>query len=130
MSVAAVHSARREALTIVGWQLLITVVAALTAWLAAGATAGWSALVGGLINVVASFYMAQRIFAAGPAATAQRWLARLWLGELLKFGITMALFALAIVVLQAAFLPLILAYMATFVAYWVGLSRISFGQAA
>lgn len=125
-----VRTARRDALAIVGWQLLLTLLAALVAWLVADITAGWSALVGGLINVAASFYMAQRIFAAGPAATAQHWLARLWLGELVKFGITVALFALAIVVLQAAFLPLILAYMATFVAYWVGLSRISFGQAA
>lgn len=130
MTDATWQPARYGALVIVGWQLLITVAAALTAWLAAGVTAGWSALAGGLINVAASFYMAQRIFAAGPAATAQHWLARLWLAELLKLGITMALFALAIVVLQAAFLPLILAYMATFVAYWVGLSRIRFGQAA
>lgn len=115
---------------VIGLQLAVTLLAAMVATLTGGPHAGYSALLGGLINVVASFYMARRVFAGGLAAGPRAWFARLWLGEIIKFGLTVALFALAIAVLKAAFLPLILAYMATYVAYWVGLLRISFGQAA
>lgn len=115
---------------IIGLQLAVTVLAALVATLAGGPHAGYSALLGGLINVVASFYMAKRIFAGGLAAGPRAWLGRLWLAEIVKFGLTVALFALAIGVLKAAFLPLILAYIATYAAYWVGLLRIRFGQVA
>lgn len=115
---------------IIGSQLVVALLAALIAALANGPHAGFSALLGGLINVVASFYMAKRVFAGGLAAGPRAWLARLWLGEAIKFGLTVALFALAIVVLKAAFLPLILAYMATYAAYWVSLLRTSFGQVA
>jgi ATP synthase protein I len=113
---------------IIGLQLAVTLLAALIPALADGGHAGFSALLGGLINVVASFYMAKRVFAGGLAAGPRDWLARLWLAEAIKLGLTVALFAFAIAVLNAAFLPLILAYMATYIAYWVGLLRISFGQ--
>jgi len=122
------EKARRGTLWIVGLQLAVTLLAALVATASGGLSAGYSALLGGLTNVVASFYMAKRIFAGGLATGPRAWLARLWLGEIIKFGLTIALFAVAIGVLKAAFLPLILTYMATLAAYWVGLLRISFGQ--
>mgnify|MGYP001557575092 FL=1 len=130
MTAGTFENARRGAMGIIGLQLAVTLLAASIAALAAGSHAGVSALLGGLINVVASFYMAKRVFAGGLAAGPRAWFARLWLAETIKFGLTVALFALAIVVLKAAFLPLILAYMATYTAYWVGLLRISFGQMA
>jgi len=121
--------ARQGTFIIVGLQLTVTVLAGLVAALVAGRYAAWSALVGGLINVAASLYMALKLFAGGPGVGPQQWLGRFLVGEALKFVITMALFIFALVVLKAAFLPLILAYIATYVAYWVGLARISFGQA-
>lgn len=122
--------ARRGSLFIVGLQLAVAVLAAGVAAAIAGPHSAWSAFLGGLINVVASLYMVLKLFAGGPAAAPQQWLGRFLLGEALKFVITVALFILAIVVLKAAFLPLILAYIATYVAYWIGLARISFRQAA
>ncbi len=122
--------ARRGTLLIVGLQLAMTVLAAVVAAGIAGPHAAWSAFLGGLINVVASFYLAVKLFTGGLAAAPQQWFGRFLAGEALKFVITVALFILAIVVLKAAFLPLILAYIATYVAYWFGLARISFGQAA
>lgn len=114
---------------IIGLQLAVTLLAAVIAALADGSHAGISALLGGLINVVASFYMAKRVFAGGLAAGPQLF-ERFIKGEALKLVITVALFILAIVTLKAAFLPLILAYIATFVAYWAGLLMgTSFGQA-
>lgn len=122
--------ARQDTFIIVGLQLAVTVLAGLAAAMMAGRYAAWSALVGGLINVLASLYMALRLFAGGPGVGPQRWLGRFLVDEALKFVITVALFVFSIVVLKAAFLPLILAYIATYVAYWVGLARIGFGQAA
>lgn len=130
MTAGTFEKAKRGTMWIVGLQLAVTLLAAAIAALAGGWHAGYSALFGGLTNVVASYYMAARVFAGGLASGPRDWLARLWLGEILKFGLTIALFALAIVVFKAAFLPLILTYMATLSAYWVGLLRISFGQAA
>jgi ATP synthase protein I len=122
--------ARQGTFVIVGLQLAVTVLASLVAALVAGRYAAWSALAGGLINVVASLYMALKLFAGGPGIGPQQWLGRFLMGEALKFVITVALFVFAMVVLKAAFLPLILAYIATYLAYWVALGRISFGQAA
>ncbi|MGB9428328.1 MAG: ATP synthase subunit I [Gammaproteobacteria bacterium] len=122
--------ARHATFVIVGLQLAVAVLVAVVAAALAGFHAAWSALLGGLINVVASFYMAVKLFAGGPAAAPQQWLGRLLVGEALKFMITVALFIVAIGVLKAAFLPLILAYIATYVAYWIGLAGISFRQTA
>jgi len=121
--------ARQGTFIIVGLQLTVTVLAGLVAALVAGRYAAWSALAGGLINVVASLYMALKLFVGGLGVGPQQWFGRFLVGEALKFVITVALFIFAIVVLKAAFLPLILAYIVTYVAYWVGLARISFGQA-
>ncbi|MGA9852472.1 MAG: ATP synthase subunit I [Gammaproteobacteria bacterium] len=123
-------NARRGTLLIVGLQLAMAVLATLVAAGVAGAHAALSALLGGLINVVASLYLAAKLFTGGLAAAPQQWFGRFLVGEALKFVITVALFILVIVVLKAEFLPLILAYIATYVAYWIGLARISFGQAA
>jgi len=126
----AFAKARQGTLIIVGLQLVATLLAGLVAAGVAGRYAAWSALLGGLINVVASLSMALKLFAGGLAAGSQQWFGRFLVGEALKFVITVALFIVAIVVMKAAFLPLILAYIATYVAYWIGLVRISFRRAA
>jgi ATP synthase protein I len=120
--------ARQGTFVTVGLQLAMTVLAGLVAALLGGWYTAWSALLGGFINSIASLSMALALFAAGPGAGPQQWLGRFLIGEALKFVITVALFIFAIVILKAAFLPLILAYMATYVAYWIGMVRISSGR--
>lgn len=127
---ATFAQARRGAFLIVGMQLAVTMLAALVAGVLAGPHAAWSALIGGVINVLASVYLAVTLFGRGLAAAPSQWFGRFLAGETLKFVITIGLFILAIVVLKAAFLPLILAYIATYGAYWIGLMRIGLGQAA
>ncbi len=122
--------ARRGTLAIVALQLAVTALAALAAGVLVGWQAGYSALLGGAINAVASLYMAMTLFAGGLGVAPAGWFVRFLVGEAMKFVITVVLFILAIVVLKAAFLPLILAYIATYVAYWIGLVRISFRRAA
>ncbi|MGH7441496.1 MAG: ATP synthase subunit I [bacterium] len=118
---------RRAAFLVVGVQLGVAVLSALAAGLGGGQHAAWSALMGGLINVLASLYMVIKLFASG-LTTPERWLLRLVVGETLKFGLTAVLFVVAIALLKAAFLPLIIAYVATYLAFWFGLARIRFGQ--
>lgn len=122
--------ARRAALLIVGTQLAVTALAALVAGVLAGRHAAWSAGIGGLINVLASLYLAVKLFGRGLAGGPSQWFGRFLAGEALKFIITVGLFIVAIAVLKAAFLPLILAYIATYVAYWIELVRIGLGRAA
>lgn len=122
--------ARQGTYILIGLQLAVAVLVGLAAGLIAGRIAAWSAFTGGLINVIASLFMVLKMFAGGPGVGPQQWLSRILVGEALKFLITVALFVFAIVVLRAAFEPLILAYIATYVAYWIGLVRISLGQAS
>ena len=118
------QEARRSALAVVGLQLAIGVVGGLIALAVAGPDAAASTLGGGLIGVLASLTMVWKLFSGGPEADPKRWLRGLLLGEASKFGITVVLFTIAIVIFKAAFLPLILGYIATFAAYWIGLLKL------
>lgn len=120
---------RRAAFFVIGVQLAVAILSAFAAGLGGGQHAAWSALMGGLINVLASLYLIIKLFMGG-LATPERWLMRLMLGEALKFALTVVLFIVAIAVLKAAFMPLIIAYAAVYLAYWFGLARIRFGQMA
>jgi F0F1-type ATP synthase assembly protein I len=115
--------ARRGAFQVVGWQSLAALVAGLAGLMAGGRPAGGAALIGGLIAAAGSLVMALRVFGGQVERDPKRLLARLVLGEAFKFAVTVLLFSVAIVVLKAAFLPLILGYMAGFAAYWIGFIR-------
>ena len=91
--------------------------------MAGGRPAGGAAFLGGLIAAAGSLVMALRVFGGEVERDPKRLLARLVLGEAFKFAVTVLLFSVAIVVLKAAFLPLILGYMAGFAAYWIGFIR-------
>lgn len=126
---AYLEDARRGAFRVVGWQFLAAVLAGAVGLLAGGLGVGEAAFLGGLIAAGASLVMALRVFGGRLERDPKRFLGRMVLGEAFKFAATVLLFAVAIVVLKAAFLPLILGYMAGFAAYWVGYLRGSVGQA-
>lgn len=123
-----IEDARRAAFRVVGWQSLAAVLAGAVGLLAGGPKAGESALLGGLIPALAGLVMALRVFGGRVERDPRRMLGRLVLGEVFKFAVTVLLFSVAIVVLKAAFLPLILGYMAGIAAYVGGYLRGSFGQ--
>ena len=123
-----IEDARRGAFRVLGWQSLAALLAGAVGLLAAGPKAGEAALLGGLITAVAGLVMALRVFGGRVERDPKRMLGRLVLGEALKFAVTVLLFSVAIVVLKAAFLPLILGYMAGIAAYVGGYLRGSFGQ--
>ena len=129
MGIGYQAEARRGAFQIVGWQALAALLAGCLGLMAGGRSAGGAALLGGLIAAAGSLVMALRVFGGRLERDPKRMLAQLVLGEAFKFAVTVLLFSVAIVVLKAAFLPLILGYLAGFAAYWFGFMRGNFGQA-
>lgn len=112
---------RRAAFRLAGWQSAITlVVAAAAAWQGGQAAAG-SALLGGGIGIVAGLYQALRMFRVSAADDPARFYRGVWVSEIVKILLTVALFIFALRVFSPRFGPMILAYGATFIAYWAAL---------
>jgi F0F1-type ATP synthase assembly protein I len=122
------EAARRGAFQVVGWQFLAAVLAGVLGTLAGGPKTGEWAFLGGLTAALPSLLMALRVFGGKPERDPKRMLSRLVLGEAFKFAATVLMFAVAIKVLHAAFLPLMLGFMAALAAYWVGYIRSGSGQ--
>ena len=120
--------ARRGAFKVVGVQLLASFLAGGAALLAGGRPAGASAFLGGLVGTVGSLVMAWRVFGGRLERDPKNFLARMVLGEVLKFAVTVTLFIVAFKVLKAAFLPLIFGYVVALAAYWVGYMMVGIGQ--
>jgi len=69
-----------------------------------------SALLGGLIAVVSSFYMAGRLFTSKEGRPPEEMLARFYASVVLKIVFTIAMMAVCIVVMKVSVLPFIIAY--------------------
>lgn len=124
----------RAAFRLAGWQITLTTVVAVAAALLTmqggrGAPASWSgfwsafwsAMAGGGIGVLAGLYQALRMFRMNPADGPERFLRAVYAGEAMKIMLTAALFIVVIRVLHPQFGPMIIAYGATFLAYWAAL---------
>ena len=122
------EDARHAALKVVGLQCLAAFLAGGMGLLAGGTKIGESALLGGLIAAGANLVMVVRVFGGRLERDPKRFLGRLVLGEAFKFAATALLFGVAIVTIKAAFLPLILGYLAGFAAYWIGFIWSGIGQ--
>ncbi|HEU5398399.1 MAG TPA: ATP synthase subunit I [Gammaproteobacteria bacterium] len=129
MDTGYLAEARRAAYRVVGWQILAALVAGFAGFLIGGRSAGGAAVTGGLIAALAQLVVTLRVYGGARERDPKRFLGRLVLGEALKFAATALLFAVAIVVMKAAFMPLILGYLAGFAAYWIGFITSSIGQA-
>ena len=123
------EDARRGAFWVVGVQFLASFLAGSAALLVGGRPAGGSALLGGLAGTAASLVMAWRVFGGRLERYPKNFLARMVLGEVLKFALTVTLFIVAFKVFRAAFLPLIFGYVAALAAYWVGYMMVGIGKA-
>ncbi|HSQ69741.1 MAG TPA: ATP synthase subunit I [Steroidobacteraceae bacterium] len=116
---------RREARAVLLAQGLIGLVVAGGCWAAAGRLAGMSALYGAGIGVAATTLMALAMLRGGSGMTATRAAIGLITGWLVKVAFTIAVLALALRSPGIEALPLIGAYAATFLGYWVGAARAS-----
>src|SRR5690625_1623272 len=95
----AAGSARRLVLVVAGWQLAFALAVALPLAAVAGMEAGWSALLGGAIAALGSAGMALGLRSLAADATPGKLLKGFIVGEVLKFAITIILFAAVILTL-------------------------------
>jgi ATP synthase protein I len=110
--------ARRMAYSIVLWQGVTTGVVALLSWVVADGLAGISALIGGGISTLASFVMA---FLSFRDADPERAVRGFYVGEAAKIAVVVVLFTLVLRTMKVSPLAMFLAYMATFLVYWIAL---------
>jgi ATP synthase protein I len=88
---------------------------------AIGSRAAYSSAVGGAISVITTFYFAVHVFSAGIGTSPDTVAKTFYFGEAVKIGLSILLFAIAILWLDVSFLPLMLTYIATLAAYWLAL---------
>lgn len=89
--------------------------------LSRGGRSGAAALYGALIAVVPGFYFAWRLLRHGTNASPRRVAGSLYLGELGKLALTVAMFLFAAVVFGDQFLPVLTAYVACLSCYWLAM---------
>ncbi len=100
-------------------QILVTLLAALLAFGFSDARAMYSALVGGGISTLVTLYFATQVFSARIGASAAIIARAFVVGEVGKILLTVALLSIALLWLEVSPLPLLLAYMAALMAYWL-----------
>ena len=94
-----------------------------------GKTVAWSAMVGAFIAIVPNFYLARRLLRREPGATPSESLRGIYTGELLKIAFTIALFVIAIRLLDVVFLIVVASYLAMVAVNWLALLFIDVGEA-
>lgn len=100
-------------------QVIVVCVLALIYLFSMGKQAAGSVLVGGGIGVLGNYYFIKRVFRHSGARQAKQILKAFCFGELEKLVIYGVLFAIAVVVLPLAILPLIVGFAACLLIFWV-----------
>ena len=113
---------------LIGGQLAATIAIGAVAALTWGTHAGYSALSGGLIGVIPGFYLAARLAQQRGGAAAGDLLRRIYVGEMVKITFTVALFVIAIVLLNANFLMVLLGYGTTIAVNWFVVLQADIGE--
>ena len=99
---------------------------ALAAW--SGVSAAYSALVGAVIAIMPNYYLAARLMRRKPGATPSESLRGIYTGELLKIAFTIALFVIAIRLLDVVFLIVVASYLAMIAINWLALLYVDVGE--
>jgi F0F1-type ATP synthase assembly protein I len=118
-----VQEARRQALAVVFSQAVLGLIVAAICLAIGGSRAGASALLGAAIGVAATTLMAFAMLRHGVGATLARATVGFFLGWLVKVGFTVALLVVAFRSPGVSPVPMLAAYVATFVGYWIGAAR-------
>jgi ATP synthase protein I len=105
---------------IVKAQLAVTVMISIAVLVVAGVVSAYSALTGGMISVIANGYFARHVFGRDYKSPRQM-VSAFYVGEVIKIGITIVLFAFAVIVMDVLFLPLFITYAVTLMVYWFAL---------
>lgn len=114
-------TAREWTFKVVTVQLVVVVGLALLLAALLGARAGYSALAGSIISVVPSFYLAARMFRLSHGASAERLLRGIYVGEIMKMLLTVALFVIAFKLLDVDLIIVGAVYLVGMVVHWAAL---------
>ena len=101
-------------------QLICTVLFSLVLYYCFDSREALSALLGGLVAVLASSFSAWQLFRGGQNLQAEEMLARFYLSTVLKIVFSLAMIAICIIVMKVSTLPFIIAYLlAALVVNWL-----------
>jgi len=106
---------------IIAIQLLVTLLIAMISLLLSDVHAAYSAVVGGGISTIVTLYFASKVFSARIGSPAAKIARAFYIGEVVKLLLTILLLSIALLWLHVSPLPLLLAYMAALLAYWLAL---------
>ena len=118
-----VQYGRRQALAVVLSQVVVGAAVAAACLVGWGTRAGASALLGAGIGVAATSLMAFALLRHNESATAMRVALSFFMGWMVKVGFTVALLVMAFQSRKVDAVPLLAAYFATFLGYWLGAAR-------
>jgi ATP synthase protein I len=119
-----VQYGRRQALAVVLSQGLVGAAVAAACLVGWGTRAGASALLGAGIGVAATSLMAFALLRHNESATAMRVALSFFMGWMVKVCFTVALLVMAFQSRKVDAVPLLAAYFATFLGYWLGAARV------
>jgi F0F1-type ATP synthase assembly protein I len=115
------QKARLAVFRLFGMQLVLTVTLTLIAVFMFDMTIALSVLGGGLIGMLAGFYQAQRMLRVDAGTHPEAFMSGLWISELVKIVLTVAMFIAAIKLFQVQMVPTIVGYAGTYIVYWAAL---------
>jgi ATP synthase protein I len=113
--------AKQVTRTITLIQLFVTLLISAASLAFSGAQAAYSALIGGGVSTLVTLYFASQVFSVHIGSPAAKIARAFYVGELVKLLLTVVLLSIALRWLDVSPLPLLLAYMAALMAYWLAL---------
>lgn len=113
--------AKQVTRTIIAIQLLATLLIAVFSLVLSDFRAAYSAVVGGGISTLVTFYFASKVFSVRIGSPAAKVAQAFFVGEVVKLLLTVVLLSAALLWLPISPLPLLLAHMAALMAYWLAL---------
>ena len=125
----ALHKYSRQiALRVVAGQIAVALCASVVITAAFGVRFGYSALVGAAIGILPSYYLAVRLFRRTQSMSPEQALRGIYLGEGIKVAFTVALFVVAIRVLDVELVVVLLTYVATVAVNWIAIFVADLGE--
>lgn len=113
--------ARLAVFRLCGMQLALTVALTLIAYFMFSLSVAQSVFCGGMIGALAGFYQAQRMMRVDAGSHPEAFMSGLWISELIKLVLTVAMFIVAIRLFQVQMVPTIVGYAGTYIVYWAAL---------
>ena len=119
---------RRIVLRVVAGQMVVALLATVAIAVAFGPRLGYSALVGALIGVLPSYYLAVRMFRCRQSMLPEQALRGIYLGEGIKVAFTVALFVAAILFLDVEMSVVLLIYLVAVAVNWIAIFVADLGE--